>query len=160
MKELGKWQIISFISRSVAMAIGMVQGFVIAAILTKAEWGLVQLAVSIGSALGIYQHLGLASASTREISSAKNEDIFKIFVTSAFIRYCVTLPIAVGLFISSHYLANALYKNSALELPLKIYAVTLLFQGVQSILNSVISGTKRFKRLFIICNSRTVFASG
>ena len=132
------------------MAIGLVQGFVIAAVLTKAEWGVVQLAVSIGSALGIYQHLGLASASTREISSAKKEeDIFKIFVTSVFIRYCVTLPIAVGLLFSSHYLANVLYKNAALELPLKIYAVTLLFQGVQSILNSVISGTKRFKRLFI-----------
>lgn len=150
MKELGKWQIISFISRGVAMAVGLVQGFVIAAILTKGEWGIVQLAVSIGSALGIYQHLGLASASTREISSAKKEeDVFKIFVTSVFIRYCVTLPIAIGLLFSAHYLANVLYKNAALELPLKIYAITLLFQGVQSILNSVVSGTKRFKQLFI-----------
>jgi O-antigen/teichoic acid export membrane protein len=150
MKELGKWQIISFISRGVAMTIGLVQGFVIAAILTKGEWGIVQLAVSIGSSLGIYQHLGLASASTREISSAKKEeDVFKIFITSIFVRYCVTLPIAVGLFFSSHYLANVLYKNGALELPLKIYAVTLVFQGVQSILNSVVSGTKRFKQLFI-----------
>jgi O-antigen/teichoic acid export membrane protein len=150
MKELGKWQIISFISRGTAMAIGLVQGFVIAAVLTKAEWGIVQLAVSIGSALGIYQHLGLASASTREISSAKKEeDVFKIFVTSVVIRYCVTVPVAVGLFLSSHYLANVLYKNAFLELPLKIYAVTLMFQGVQSILNSVISGTKRFKQLFI-----------
>jgi O-antigen/teichoic acid export membrane protein len=150
MKELGRWQVISFISRSVAMAIGLVQGFVIAAILTKAEWGITQLAVSIGGALGIYQHLGLASASTREISSAKKEeDVFKIFVTSVVIRYCVTLPIAIGLFFSSHYLANVLYKNAFLELPLKIYAVTLLFQGVQSIFNSVVSGTKRFKQLFI-----------
>lgn len=150
MKELGKWQIISFASRMVAMAIGLIQGFVIAAILTKAEWGIVQLAVSIGGALGIYQHLGLASASTREISSAKKEeDIFKIFVTSVFIRYCVTLPIVVGLFFSSHYLANVLYKSAELEFPLKVYAATLLFQGMQSILNSVISGTKRFKQLFI-----------
>jgi O-antigen/teichoic acid export membrane protein len=150
MKELGKWQIISFISRGTAMAIGLVQGFVIAAILTKTEWGIVQLAVSIGSALGIYQHLGLASASTREISSAKKEeDVFKIFITSVAIRYCVTLPIAIGLFLSSHYLANVLYKNAFLEIPLKIYAITLMFQGIQSILNSVISGTKRFKQLFI-----------
>lgn len=150
MKELGKWQVISFISRSTAMVIGLIQGFAIAAILTKSEWGIVQLAVSIGSALGIYQHLGLASASTREISSAKKEeDVFKIFITSVVIRYCVTLPIAIGLLFYSHYLANNLYKNALLEFPLKIYAVTLLFQGVQSILNSVISGTKRFKQLFI-----------
>ena len=65
--------------------------FVNIRILTVGEWGVVQLAMSIGGTLGIYQHLGLVSASTREISSAKNdEDIFKIFVTSAVVRYCVT----------------------------------------------------------------------
>ena len=71
MKDLGKWQIVSFISRGIAMAIGVAQCFVIAAVLTKAEWGIVQLAISIGGALGIYQNLGLASASTREISATK-----------------------------------------------------------------------------------------
>jgi O-antigen/teichoic acid export membrane protein len=150
MKELGKWQVISFISRGIAMGIGMVQGFVIAAVLTKAEWGIVQLAVSIGGALGIYQHLGLASASTREISSAeKEDDVFKIFLTSIAIRYCVTIPIALGLFFGSNYIATHVYKNVLLDLPLKIYGLTLLFQGAQSILNSVISGTKRFKQIFI-----------
>jgi len=132
------------------MAIGLVQGFVIAAVLTKAEWGIVQLAVSIGGALGIYQHLGLASASTREISAAKKDgDVFKIFLTSALIRYMVTLPIAFGLFFLAKDIAVNLYKNADLILPLKIYGITLLFQGMQSLLNSVISGTKRFKQLFV-----------
>lgn len=150
MKELGKWQIFSFISRGIAMAIGLVQGFIIAAVLTKNEWGIVQIAVSIGGALGIYQHLGLASASTREISSAKkDEDVFKIFVTSTIIRYCVTLPIGIGLFLLAGFISEDLYKNPEIKLPLQIYAITLIFQGVQSILNSVVSGTKRFKHLFI-----------
>ena len=73
MKELGKWQIISFVSRGMAMFLGLVQTFVIIRVLTVGEWGIIQLAVSIGGALGIYQHLGLASASTREISSAEKE---------------------------------------------------------------------------------------
>jgi len=82
MKDLGKWQIISFISRGMSMVVGIVQSFAIIRILTVSEWGLVQLAVSIGGALGIYQHLGLASASTREISAAKEDsEVFKIFVT-------------------------------------------------------------------------------
>ncbi|RJR26414.1 hypothetical protein C4561_05485 [candidate division WWE3 bacterium] len=149
MRDLGKWQFISFVSRAVAMVIGIVQSFVIIRILTVSEWGLVQLAVSIGGALGIYQHLGLASASTREISSAKNDsEIFKIFVTSLFIRYVVTLPIAFLLFIFAGKIANDLYSHPELTLPLKIYAVSLVFQGMQSITNSVISGTKRFRQLF------------
>jgi len=150
MKELGKWQMISFVSRGIAMFLGLVQSFVIVRILSVSEWGVIQLAVSIGGALGIYQHLGLASASTREISSAKDEtDIFKIFLTSAFIRYFVTIPIAIGLFFFSDYISIHLYRNSLLILPLKFYAIALLFQAVQSILNSVVAGTRRFKQLFI-----------
>ncbi|MFC1700100.1 oligosaccharide flippase family protein [Patescibacteria group bacterium] len=150
MRDLVKWQVVSFTSRMLAMALGLVQTFVIIRILSVGEWGLVQLAVSIGGALGIYQHLGLASASTREISSAKDKkQITKIFVTSAFVRYCVTLPLAVGLFFLSKHIALNLYKNSDLIFPLRVYAVSLIFQGIQSILNSVISGTKRFKELFI-----------
>ena len=150
MRDLVKWQFVSFVSRMLAMALGIVQTFVIIRILTVGEWGLVQLAVSIGGALGIYQHLGLASASTREISSAENKNqIFKIFVTSTFVRYCVTLPLAFGLFFFSKHIAVNLYKNADLIFPLQVYAVSLVFQGTQSILNSVISGTKRFKELFI-----------
>lgn len=149
-RSLEKWQIISFLSRGFAMALGLVQSFVILRILTQSQWGIVQLAISIGGALGIYQHLGLASASTKEISQTKSDtEIFKIFITSVVIRYCVTLPLAVGLFFLSDHIANNIYKHADLALPLKIYAATLLFQGFQSILNSVISGTKRFKRLFI-----------
>jgi len=149
-RDLGKWQIISMISQGLAMLLGMVETFLVIRILDVGEWGLVQLAVSIGGALGIYQHLGLVSASTREISSAKNdEDIFKIFITSSVIRYCVTLPISIGLFFGAGKISENLYHNSGLILPLKIYAITLVFQGVQGILNSVISGTQRFKHLFI-----------
>ena len=150
MRDLGKWQIISFISRGMAMLLGLVQSFVIIRILSLTEWGIIQLGISIGGALGIYQHLGLASASTREISSAEDDDeIFKIFVTSVMIRYLITLPIAVGLFIFSGYIATNLYHTSALVLPLKLYAVTLVVQGFQSILNSVIAGTKKFRNLFL-----------
>ncbi len=150
MREMGKWQIISFISRITAMLIGLIQSFIIIRLLSVSEWGIIQLAVSIGGSLGVYQHLGLASASTREIASAKSDsEVFKIFLTSVAIRYIVTLPLAFGLLFFAHKLAVGIYHNELLVLPLKIYGLTLLFQGFQSILNSVISGTKRFKRLFI-----------
>jgi len=137
------------LSRGMAMALGIIQSFVIIRILSVQEWGLIQLAVSIGGALGIYQHLGLASASTREISGAKKtSDIFKIFVTSISIRYLITLPIVFGLYIYSDKIAIDVYKSPEISFPLKMYAIALFFQGFQSILNSVISGMKRFKQLF------------
>lgn len=150
MKSLAKWQFISLISRMTAMGLGIIQSFVIVRILTVGEYGLVQLAASIGGAFGIYQHLGLSSGSTREISSAKDDtEVFKIFATSIAIRYLVTIPIAIGLFFGASKIALGQYSESQLVLPLKIYAVVLLFQGAQGIMNSVIAGTKRFKTLFI-----------
>lgn len=150
MKDLLKWQFISFVSRGIAMVIGIAQSVVIVRILTVAEYGLVTLAVSVGGAFGIYQHLGLASGSTREISGAKSDtEVFKIFITSVVIRYFVTIPLAIILFSLSKYIAITQYSNEALVTPLRIFSFILLIQGVQSIFNSVISGTQRFKQLFI-----------
>ena len=82
------------------MVIGILQSFVILRIMSQSDWGIVQLALSIGGALGIYQNLGLASASTREIASSKDDTkIFKIFLTSVSIRYIIATPLALGLII-------------------------------------------------------------
>ena len=150
MKELAKWQIISFISRGIATAIGILQGFIIVRLLSVSEYGIVQIAASIGGVAGIYQHLGLASGSTREISAAKDDtEVFTVFVTATVIKYLVTVPLAVGLFLLADRLALQTYNEAALVFPIKIYSVVLMLQGVQSIFNSVISGTKRFKHLFL-----------
>jgi len=149
MRSLEKWQIISFMSRSVAMGFGIIQSFIILRILSVGEWGLVQLVVSIGSALGIYQHLGLASASNREIAaSEKKTDVFKIFVTSVSVRYLVTIPLSIGLYLASPRITQV-YGFPEILTPLRIFSGIIFLQGVQAILNAVISGTKRFKELFI-----------
>lgn len=149
MKDLGKWQIISFASRMAAMAVGIAQSYIIVRVLSVGEWGTIRLALSLGSALGIYQHLGLTGASTREISAAKShKEVFKLFFTSTVIRYMVSVPLATGLFLSAPFLSQK-YNNPELLLLIRIYSVTMLVQGVQGILNAVISGLKRFKRLFL-----------
>lgn len=149
-KDLGRWQIFSFISRILAMIPGWIQSFIFIGLLSRSGWGTVKHAVAIGASVGILQHLGLASTSTREISNAKNDtEVFKLFLTSLFIRYLVNIPIALGLFFGAEYLAVTKYSNPELIIPLKIYAFVLVAQGAQSILNSVIAGTQRFKNLFV-----------
>ena len=131
------------------MGLGIIQSFAILRILTVSEWGLVQLVVSIGASLGIYQHLGLASASNREIAASdKKTDVFKIFATSVSVRYLVTIPLSIGLFIFAPKIAVT-YDFPQILVPLRIYSGIIFLQGIQAILNAVISGTKRFKELFI-----------
>ncbi len=150
MHKLESLQVWSFVSRLLAMLLGMAQTFVIVRLLSVHDWGLVQLAMSIGGAFGIYQHLGLASGSTREISATQDpKEVPKIFFTSAFIRYTVTIPIFVFLFFSAPAIAIDHYNAPELVLPLRLYAVGLLVEAIQSILNAVVSGTHRFKQLFV-----------
>lgn len=149
MKNLGMWQVASFGSRMGAQMLGVIQAFVILRIVSVTEWGYIQIVMSVGAIMGSYQHLGLASASTREVSLAKNEkEIFSVVLVSVFIRYLVTIPLALGLFFFAETIASK-YNNLGLALPIKLYALVLFIQGFQSIFNAVISGTKKFKKLFI-----------
>ncbi len=149
-KNLGKWQVISLISRFTALFVGLAQSIVITRILTVSEFGLVSLVGAIGAMAGIAQHLGLASGTTREISASKDtRDIFKILVSSVIIKYVVTIPIAMFLFVSAGYFASTVYKHPEITIPIQLYALVLVIQGVQSIFNSVIAGLQKFKALFV-----------
>ena len=48
MNKLLKWQLVSFVSRGIAMALGIVQSVIIARILTVSEFGLVGIVAGIG----------------------------------------------------------------------------------------------------------------
>ncbi len=149
-RSLVLWQIVSLISRGLAMALGIAQSIVLVRILSVSEWGLKDIALSVGGALGIYQHLGLSSGSVREIASAKDDaEVFKIFITSVVIRYIITFPLGVGLFFFAKHIATGIYHNPDLILPLQLYSLVILIQGLQGLMNAVISGLKRFKHLFI-----------
>ncbi|MBI2414966.1 oligosaccharide flippase family protein [candidate division WWE3 bacterium] len=149
-KSLLKWQTISFISRMMAMGFGIIQSVIIVRILSVAEYGLVSIVTSVGAAFGVYQHLGLASGSTREIATVKDpKQIFKIFFTSTIIRYIISGPLALTLYFLAPYIATHIYGQPELIFLLRLYAIVMIAQGLQSIFNSVISGMERFKRLFI-----------
>lgn len=150
MKSLASWQVVSLISRLAAMFLGLFQTFFIIRILAPSDWGIIQIGMAIGGVFGIYQHLGLSSGSTREISTAKKDtDIFKIFLTSVAIRYLVTIPIAIFLYFNAENIAVGQYNQEVLILPIRIYSFVLLVQGAKGLINSVVSGTQRFKALFI-----------
>jgi O-antigen/teichoic acid export membrane protein len=132
----------------VAMLIGIFQSLIIVSLLSKEQYGLIGLVASIAGIVGITQHLGLASSSTKEISQAKNnQDIFNVILASLSIRMLISLPISLILIFFASRI-GVYYNNSEIVLPLKIFGYITLIQAFQSIFNSVISGTQRFKLLF------------
>jgi len=149
MSGILKLQIISFVSRILAMLVGIFQSLIIVNLLSTTDYGLIGLVVSIAGIAGITQHLGLASSSTKEISQAKDgQDIFNIIISSLSIRLLISIPVSLVLVIFAPQIANY-YDNLKLITPLQIFGLITLVQAFQSIFNSVISGTQRFKLLFI-----------
>lgn len=148
MSGLLKLQVVSFISRIIAMLIGIFQSLIIVNLLSTQEYGLIGLVTSIAGIVGITQHLGLASSSTKEISQAKDsQDIFNVILSSLSIRLLISVPISLILIFFASSISSY-YNNPDLILPLQIFGVITLVQAFQSIFNSVISGTQRFKLLF------------
>lgn len=147
MKILGK-QFISFVSRVLAMFLGIFQSLLVVNILSVSEYGIIGLVTAIAGIAGITQHLGLAASSTKEISQAKSgNEILKVVLASLSIRLLISIPVSLFLIFGAGYIAD-LYKNTDLIFPLQAFGFVTLIQAFQSIMNSVISGTQRFKVLF------------
>ncbi len=150
MSNLAKWQFWSLVSRFVAVGAGIVLGIFVVRLLSPADYGLVGIVSSVASLVGVYQHLGLASGSTREISAAKSpEKAFKVFISSLAVRWSVSFPLALGLWILAPHIANNIYHQPLIVWPLRIQALVLLLQGTQDILGASLSGSQRFKPVLI-----------
>jgi|694.fasta_scaffold02523_7 hypothetical protein len=144
-----KWTVISIGSRFLAVTIGIIQSVIIAKLLTVENYGLLNIVMGIGASLGVYQNLGISSGSTREIASSESKaEAYKVFITSLAIRYMISIPMAVGLFIFAAKIAEQTSNRSEIILPLQLFAVTMVIQSLQSVLNSVIQGFRKFQFLF------------
>ena len=150
MSDLVKWQMASLVSRLVAVAAGIAQGIFVVRLLSPTDYGLVGIVASVGSVIGVWEHLGLASGSTREISATKSRaEAFKVFISSLAVRWSVSFPLAVGLWLLAPHIANNIYHQSLIIWPLRLQAVVLLLQGTQDIFGAALSGSQKFKPVLI-----------
>lgn len=149
MSSLFKWQFVSFASRLFATFLGLIQSVVVARILTTAEYGLVGIAAAVAGMVGVARHLGLVSATTRELAQAsKGVEVSKIFFSALFVRLLAAVPLSLGLFFLADHLAFNVYQQPQLSFPLKLFALIIFLQSIQEISNSLIAGRQKFKILF------------
>ena len=150
MSYLFKWQSVSFVSRVIAMLLGIVQSIFIINILSPSDWGTIQVIEGIISIVGTSQAFGLTSGSTREIAGAKtNQEAFKVFLTSLVLRLVISIPFVVYLYIFAPSLAALSSNPDQVVWALRLLAGVLLLQSAQGIFNSVLSGFRKFKILFV-----------
>lgn len=148
-KDLLKWQTISVASRFFSVGVGIAQSIILTRwILSVEEFGLIGVIGAVGAMLGVFQHLGLASGTTRELAYRGEKDASKVFISSLIARYAISLPLAIGLFVFATRIATG-YHHIEMTGPLRIYAVILFLQASQDVCGSVLQGLQRFKHLFL-----------
>lgn len=146
--RLGMWQVISLATSALTLGAQLVRSLAVTWILTPAEYGLVGIVTSVGATIGVVQHLGLQSGTVREVSIAETPEFVSHTLSVALvIRLLISVPLALGLFLSAPYLAQ-IYEAPEIRFPLRLFAALLIFQGIQEIGDAALSGLQRFGIVF------------
>lgn len=149
--NLAKVQFLSLATKGVTTALGIIQSIIIVRILSPAEFGLVGLVMSIGSVIGVSQHLGIVDGAIREIAiRKKKQEIGKVFWVSHLARQVVTIPLSLGLMLLAEPIAVGIYGRPEIVPYILIFAGALVLQGLQDVLGATLTGMKRFKALYIV----------
>ncbi len=149
--NLAKVQLFSLATKAVTTALGILQSVIVVRILSPAEFGLVGLVVSIGSVIGVSQHLGIVDGAIREIAvRKKKEEIGKVFWVSHLARQAVTIPLSLALAMFAEPIAVGIYSRPEIVPYILIFAGVLVFQGLQDVLGATMTGLKKFGALYAI----------
>lgn len=149
--DLAKTQIFSLITKAVTTALGIIQSVIVVRLLSRGEFGLVGLVMSIGGVIGVSQHLGIVDGAIREIAVLKSRrEIGKVFWVSHLVRQIVTVPLSVGLFLLSGIVAVKIYHRPDIIPYIQIFAASLILQGLQDVLGATLTGIKKFVSLYVV----------
>lgn len=146
---LGRIQAVSLATKAVTLALGVAQALLVVAFLSKAEYGLVGLVISIGSVIGAAQHLGIMDGAIREIAVLKGKrEIGTVFWASHVLRQSVTIPLTGALVALAGTIAARIYGRPEITPYIQLFAVSLILQGVQDVLGAALTGMKKFAALY------------
>lgn len=149
--NLATTQLLSLATKATTTILGIAQSLLIVHFLTKAEFGLAGLVVSIGSVIGVTQHLGVVDGAIREIAVGRGKrEIGRLFWVSHGMRQVITIPLSLGLFWLAPWIADRIYALPEIAAFIRIYALSLLLLGVQDVLGATLTGMKKFGALYLV----------
>lgn len=149
--NLGKTQALSLTTKAITTALGILQSLFVVRLLSRGEFGLVGLVMSIGGLIGVSQHLGIVDGTIREIAVLKDKrEAGKVFWVSHLMRQLVTIPLSLGLVAVAGLIAQRVYHRPEITLYLQIFAASLILQGLQDVLGAALTGLKKFVWLYTV----------
>jgi O-antigen/teichoic acid export membrane protein/glycosyltransferase involved in cell wall biosynthesis len=149
--DLARTQVLALVTKGITTALGIAQSVFVVWFLTRAEFGLVGLVMSIGSVVGVSQHLGIVDGTIREIAVRKDKrEIARLFWVSHLTRQLVTIPLSLLLIICAGIVATRFYGRPEIVFPLQIFASVLILQGLQDVLGATLTGMKNFVALYVV----------
>lgn len=148
--NLARTQMLALAAKAVTSVLGIVQSILIIRFLSKGEYGLVGLVMSVGGVIGVSQHLGIVDGAIREIAVLQDKaKIAKVFWVSHLVRQIITIPLSLGLLVLAQFIAGRIYGHVEIAPYLQIFAGILILQGLQDVLGATLTGLKQFKALYL-----------
>jgi O-antigen/teichoic acid export membrane protein/glycosyltransferase involved in cell wall biosynthesis len=119
--------------------------------MTRGDFGLVGLVMSIGGVIGVSQHLGIVDGAIREIAVLKSRrEQGKVFWVSHLARQVVTVPLSLILYFLAPIIAIKIYHHPDIIPYIQIFALSLILQGLQDVLGASLTGIKKFVPLYVV----------
>lgn len=147
-KTLEKLQFYSTLVTGITAGLALLRTIFVVRILHPQEFGIVGLIAAVGALVGVVQHLGIDSASVREISVTKDKDeAFKVLIAALLLRFLISLPLALILF-SGAKVITRFYRNPLISGGIRIVAFYLILQGFRGVLESFFRGLQKFRIVF------------
>ncbi len=151
MTSLRTVQVWGVITKVLTVALGVLQTAVVLRILSPAQYGIIGIVVSLGSLVGVSQHVGVVDATIREIAvSTEPRRRAHVFWVSLWFRLLVTVPISVVLAFLAPWIGRRVYPYPDVSLLIVLTSVILILQGIQGVVGGAYTGRRAFGRLYAL----------
>jgi len=142
---------------AITTVLNVVQAIIVVRILDPAEYGLVGIVLGVGAIVGVAQHLGVQAGATKETAIVDGPDqVFVVFSASILFRLMIAVPLAVAMFFGAKFVAIGIYDAPEILGALRVFAASVVLQGVSGVLNATLNGLRRFDQIFQISVIRAV----
>lgn len=150
MTSLRGTQVWSVLTKVGTVALGIVQSAVVLRLLGPESFGVVSIVISLGSLVGVSQHVGVVDAAIREIAMAETVgQRAKIFWVSLGFRLLVTVPLSLLLALSAPWVEK-FYAVPDLAPLIRLMSLILVLFGIQGVLGGAYTGQRAFGMLYVL----------
>jgi O-antigen/teichoic acid export membrane protein/glycosyltransferase involved in cell wall biosynthesis len=150
--NFARTQFLSLVTKAATTVLGVIQSVIVVRLLSKGEFGLIGLVMSIGGVIGVSQNLGIVDGTIREIAVLQGRgkrEIAKVFWVSLMVRQAVTIPLSLFLIVSAAWIAGIYHRPEIIPY-IQLFAASLILQGFQDVMGATLTGTKKFTALYLV----------